>query len=106
MEELKLPGLPKPICNDGRAFFDPNHSLAFSTAQLLADRQACIRAALEWAAKAVREQTHPVAEFLYGHSREMAVEWAKEDKYDSQADKADEILAIVASAIRSALPKE
>ena len=45
--------------------------------------------------------THQIAENLYGHTREQAVEWAKEDKYDSEADKAGDILAIVAAAIRS-----
>jgi hypothetical protein len=52
-------------------------------------------------ARLVAAQTHTVAEFLYGHTREMAVEWAKGDKYDSNADKADDILAIVVAAIRA-----
>ena len=62
-------------------------------------RQA-VRMERERLARVVLDQTHPVAEFLYGHTREQAVEWAKADKYDSEADKADEILSIVAAAIR------
>ena len=43
----------------------------------------------------IRGLTHKLAEHLYGHPREKAVEWAKEEKYDSCADRADEILDLI-----------
>ena len=46
-----------------------------------------------------------MAEHLYGHPRSDAIEWAKEDKFDSQKDKALELIAIMKSAIRARYPK-
>lgn len=56
------------------------------------EREAC--------AVVCEKMTHALAEYLYGHSREKAVEWAKEEKYDSDAYRADAMLSIVAEGIR------
>lgn len=36
-----------------------------------------------------------LAEHLYGHSREKAIEWAKEDKFDSCYRQAEDIIALL-----------
>jgi hypothetical protein len=58
-------------------------------------------AALAEAWQAVEDLTEQVAEHLYGHPREKAIEWAKEDKFDSCARKAEEVLAFPLQSIRA-----
>ena len=36
-----------------------------------------------------------LAEHLYGHSREKAIEWAKEDKFDSCYRQAEDIIKLL-----------
>lgn len=68
---------------------------------------ALVRAqALEEAARAAMSQVEACAEYTYGHPREKAVEWAKEDKFDSECLKAEELLSIAARAIRALPPLE
>jgi hypothetical protein len=93
------------------ALFTADQMREYARQAVLAERERCAgvcEAAVQRERERIRREvlylTHPVAEFLYGHTREQAVEWAKEDKYDSDAGKADEILAIVAAAIRK--PKD
>lgn len=42
-----------------------------------------------------------MASHLYGHTRDEAIEFAKEDKFDSQKHKASELLDILRLAIRA-----
>ena len=42
-----------------------------------------------------------MAEHLYGHPRSDAVEWAKEDKFDSDKDKALDLIAVMREHIRA-----
>ena len=42
-----------------------------------------------------------MAEHLYGHPRSDAVEWAKEDKFDSEKGKALDLIAIMREHIRA-----
>ena len=42
-----------------------------------------------------------MAEHLYGHPRSDAVEWAKEDKFDSEKDKALDLIAVMREHIRA-----
>lgn len=45
-------------------------------------------------------------EALYGHSREKAIEWAKEDKFDGHETRANEILKAISSAGLAVVPRE
>jgi len=58
---------------------------------VIAERERCT--------EVLHQLTHRVAEYLYGHTREKAVEWAKSEKYDSEAAKAIDILDICKHAI-------
>lgn len=42
-----------------------------------------------------------MAAHLYGHPRSDAIEWAKEDKFDSEKDKAIDLIAVVREHIRA-----
>ena len=42
-----------------------------------------------------------MAEHLYAHPRSDAVEWAKEDKFDSEKDKALDLIAVMREHIRA-----
>jgi len=42
-----------------------------------------------------------MAEHLYGHPRSDAIEWAKEDKFDSEKGKALDLIAIMREHIRA-----
>ncbi|MDE2419519.1 MAG: DUF3596 domain-containing protein [Burkholderiales bacterium] len=42
-----------------------------------------------------------VGEHLYGHPRSDAIEWAKEDKFDSEKEKARLLIAVMREHIRA-----
>lgn len=42
-----------------------------------------------------------MAEHLYGHPRSDAIEWAKEDKFDNEKDKAIALIAVMREHIRA-----
>lgn len=42
-----------------------------------------------------------MAEHLYGHPRSDAIEWAKEDKFDSEKEKARLLIAVMREHIRA-----
>lgn len=80
---------------DPLAAQDVEHAALERFAALVRDQ------ALADAAAAVDALTEQVAEHLYGHPREKAIEWAKEDKFDSCALQAEEMLAFPLRAIRA-----
>lgn len=47
------------------------------------------------------ETIERLAEHLYGHPRSAAIEWGKEDKFESCYRQAEEIMALVAPLVRA-----
>jgi hypothetical protein len=95
MEEqaIELPPLPEPgVSRRDEDAFTADQMCAYARAAVLAERERC--------AKVCEAQAETVAENLYGHPRHKAIEWAKLDKFESEYEKAEDVLGIVAAAIR------
>lgn len=92
--------LPEPRFRFEISFTKTGERLDYTEAEMRAYGAACAEAERERCLRVIGEQAEALAENLYGHPREKAQEWAKEDKFDSEYNKAEDLLEIVAAAIR------
>lgn len=104
-EEIELPPLPASQMNvevwdsEVRGLHGANAPY-YTADQMQAYARQAVLEERERLLGALFDQSEPVAEFLYGHPREKAIEWAKLDKFESEYDKAREIIDLLASALR------
>jgi hypothetical protein len=80
---------PPHLDRPDSVYFVPNNDPVFDAR--IVERERCT--------EVLHQLTHRITEYLYGATREQAVEWAKSDKYDSTSLQAIDILDICKHAI-------